>query len=84
MNAEKTIGENGDVRPAHPIITGEVQSQAIELPWRVTEYIEIADAAAIAIEETINRDVELARDGGEHWSASEPQADENVEGSESC
>ena len=67
---EKTIGANGKVRPAHPIITREVQTQAVQWhPHGYEGFYEIADAAAIAIEETIRRERAVARPtGGRHWS----------------
>lgn len=70
MNAEKTIGRNGDERPAHPIITREVQKAMPFYRHGWNGFFEIADAAAIAIEETITREVHLDQDSGEHWSGS--------------
>lgn len=79
MNAEKTIGENGDVRPAHPIITREVQKAMSWYPHGYSGFYEIADAAAIAVEEIIRRDVQLPSDGGEHWSASDTEPEGSVD-----
>lgn len=67
---EKTIGANGELRPAHPIITREVQTQAVQWhPHGYEGFYEIADAVAIAIEETIIRERAVNQaTGGRHWS----------------
>lgn len=70
MNAEKTIGENGTVRPAHPIITREVQKAMEWHPHGYSGFFEIADASAITIEQIICQEVGLGKSSGRHWSIS--------------
>jgi len=65
---EKVLGRNGEHRPAHPIIQREVQKVAVEWTGNGWEsFHDIADAAAICVEELITAE-DVPAERGRHWS----------------